>query len=214
MGNNNWLIFWSPLFSFFSFFLDRGCSYLTPLTSNFLPYQLAESEVAQWDPALCDPLDCSLPGSSVHGIFQARILEWVVIYFSRGSAQPRDQTQVFRVAGRCSATRATKKARYANLLYDHKGGCGYHFPHLLSQYPHNEAVFPPVAWLPMKAEPLPQSHSVPFSPHSEPTSVSPFLLSCAFLAIYFFVFFFLVLILLIPAHSYCFSFLVRLFVTP
>ena len=37
----------------------------------------------------CDPVDCSLPGSSVHGILQARILEWVTISFSRGSSQPR-----------------------------------------------------------------------------------------------------------------------------
>ena len=43
---------------------------------------------------LCDPMDCSLPGSSVHGIFQARILEWIAICFSRGSSQPRDQTLV------------------------------------------------------------------------------------------------------------------------
>ena len=43
---------------------------------------------------LCDPMDDSLPGSSVHGIFQARILEWVVISFSRGSSQPRDWTHV------------------------------------------------------------------------------------------------------------------------
>ena len=49
---------------------------------------------------LCDPMDCSLPGSSVHGILQARILEWVGIPFSRGSSQPRDQTWVFRIAGR------------------------------------------------------------------------------------------------------------------
>ena len=49
---------------------------------------------------LCDPLDCSLPGSSVHGISQARILEWVAISFSRGSYQPRDRTRVFRVTGR------------------------------------------------------------------------------------------------------------------
>ena len=40
----------------------------------------------------CDPMDCSPPGSSVHGILQARILEWVAIPFSRGSSQPRDQT--------------------------------------------------------------------------------------------------------------------------
>ena len=43
---------------------------------------------------LCDPMDCSLPGSSVHGIFQARILEWAVIPSSRGSSQPRDRTWV------------------------------------------------------------------------------------------------------------------------
>ena len=45
-------------------------------------------------PTLCNPMDCSPPGSSVHGILQARILEWVAISFSRGSSQPRDQTQV------------------------------------------------------------------------------------------------------------------------
>ena len=47
---------------------------------------------------LLDPLDCSQPGSSVHGILQARILEWVAISFSRGSSQPRDQTQVSYVS--------------------------------------------------------------------------------------------------------------------
>ena len=41
---------------------------------------------------LCDPMDCSPPHSSVHGIFQARVLEWVAISFSRGSSQPRDRT--------------------------------------------------------------------------------------------------------------------------
>ena len=49
---------------------------------------------------LCDPVDCSPPGSSVHGILQAGILEWVAISFFRGSSRPRDQTQVSRVAGR------------------------------------------------------------------------------------------------------------------
>ena len=43
---------------------------------------------------LCDPMDCSLPGCSVHGILQARILEWVAVLFSRGSLQPTDGTQV------------------------------------------------------------------------------------------------------------------------
>ena len=48
------------------------------------------SEVAQSCPTLCDHMDCSLPGSSIHGIFQPRILEWVAISFSRRSSQPRD----------------------------------------------------------------------------------------------------------------------------
>ena len=46
-------------------------------------------KVAQLCLPLCDPVDCSLPGSSVHGILQARILEWAAIPFSRGSSQPR-----------------------------------------------------------------------------------------------------------------------------
>ena len=51
----------------------------------------SESELAQSCPTPSDPMDCSLPGSSVHGILQARILQWVVIPFSRGSSQPRDR---------------------------------------------------------------------------------------------------------------------------
>ena len=48
----------------------------------------------------CDPMDCSLPGSSVCGILQARILEWVAISSSRGSSPPRDQTWVSCIVGR------------------------------------------------------------------------------------------------------------------
>ena len=57
-----------------------------------------ECEVAQLCLTICNPMDSSLPGSSVHGIFQARILEWVAISFSRGFSQPRDQTLVSRSA--------------------------------------------------------------------------------------------------------------------
>ena len=56
--------------------------------------------VTQSCPTLCDPMDCSLPGSSVHGILQARILEWVAIPVSGGSSQPRDQTWVSCIAGK------------------------------------------------------------------------------------------------------------------
>ena len=54
--------------------------------SRLMSLVKSESEVAQSCPTLCDPVDCSLPGSSVHGIFQARVLEWVAVYFSRGSS--------------------------------------------------------------------------------------------------------------------------------
>ena len=55
-------------------------------------------KVTQSCRTLCDPMDCSLPGSSVRGILQARILEWVSILFSRGSLQPMDGTQVSCIA--------------------------------------------------------------------------------------------------------------------
>ena len=51
-----------------------------------------KSEVTQLCPILCDPMDCSLPGSSIHGILQSRILEWVDLPSSRGSPQFRNQT--------------------------------------------------------------------------------------------------------------------------
>ena len=57
-----------------------------------------KSEVAQSCPTLCDPMDCSLPASSIRGIFQARMLEWVAVSFSRGSSLPRDQTCVSYVS--------------------------------------------------------------------------------------------------------------------
>ena len=47
-----------------------------------------------------DPMDCSLPGSSVHGILQAKLQKWAAISFSRGSTPPRDQTRVSYIAGR------------------------------------------------------------------------------------------------------------------
>ena len=56
-------------------------------------------------------MDCSLPGFSVHGLFQARVLEWVVISFSMGSSWPRDQTQVSCIAGRRFTLWATREAK-------------------------------------------------------------------------------------------------------
>ena len=71
----------------------------------------SDSEVTQSCPTLCDPVDCNLPGSSVHGILQARILEWVAISFSRGSSWPRDWTRVSHLAGKRFNLWATREAQ-------------------------------------------------------------------------------------------------------
>ena len=68
-----------------------------------------EVKITQSCLTLCDPMDYSLPVSSVHGILQARILEWVAIPFSRGSSQDRDGTQVFHIAGRFFTIWATRE---------------------------------------------------------------------------------------------------------
>ena len=81
-----WLILGNICFFFFYFLCEDRSS----LTIKVLVSQLC--------PTLYDPMDCSLPGSLVHGILQARIVEWVAIPFSRGSFQPRDQTQVSYIA--------------------------------------------------------------------------------------------------------------------
>ena len=72
-----------------------------------------EMLVAQSFPTLCDPMDCSPSDSSVHGIIQARILEWAANWFSRGSSWPRDQTQVFYFAGSFLTNWATRESQVA-----------------------------------------------------------------------------------------------------
>ena len=57
----------------------------------------------------CDPMDCRLPGFSLHMILQARVLEWVAISFSRGSSWPRDWTRVSHIVGRCFTVWATRE---------------------------------------------------------------------------------------------------------
>ena len=67
--------------------------------------------VAQSCPTLCDPMDCSLPGSYVHETFQARVLKWVAISFSRGSSRPRGRTQFSHITSRCFTIWATREAQ-------------------------------------------------------------------------------------------------------
>ena len=67
----------------------------------FVELMECESEVIQSCPTVWDSMDCSPPGSFIHGLCQARGLEWGAISFSRGSSGPRDQTQVSCVVNRC-----------------------------------------------------------------------------------------------------------------
>ena len=101
--------------------------YIIPLSQNkaILKYHLSksisltdiyikkesESEVTQPCQTLCYPMDCSLPGSSIHGIFQARILEWGAISFSRRSSWTKNWIQVFHIVGRCFTVWATREVQ-------------------------------------------------------------------------------------------------------
>ena len=80
-------------------------------------FHRSEVKVAQLCPTLWDPMDCSLPGSYIHGILQATILEWVAMPPSGGSSQPRDRTQVSHIVGRffTSSTKLYELKLYRNL---------------------------------------------------------------------------------------------------
>ena len=72
-----------------------SCFYILEINPlSVVSFAVQFSSVAQSCLTLCNPMDCSLPGFSVHGIFQVRVPEWVAITFSRGSSQPRDRTRV------------------------------------------------------------------------------------------------------------------------
>ena len=75
------------------------------------------SSVTQSCPTLCDPMDYSLPGFSIHGIFQARVPQWVAISFSRGSSQPRDRIQVSCIVGRRFTLWATREAQATQVQF-------------------------------------------------------------------------------------------------
>ena len=77
---------------------------------TYIYIEVKRSEVAQSCLTLCDPMDYNLPGSSVYGIFQGRVLEWVAISFYRGYSWPRDQTRVSHIVGRRFTVWATREA--------------------------------------------------------------------------------------------------------
>ena len=93
-----------------------NCHIVQPKHSQllFVNYASMKVKVIQSCPTLCDAMDCSLPGSSVHMIPQARILEWVAVPFCRESLQTRVQTQVSHIVGRFFTSWATREAQYLN----------------------------------------------------------------------------------------------------
>ena len=93
-------------FSFFHYYIKSWDD--LEYKGNVLKFYV--NNVSFYIRALCDPMDWSPPGSSVRGIFQARIVEWVAIPFSRGSSKFRDQIQVSCAAGRFFTVWATKAA--------------------------------------------------------------------------------------------------------
>ena len=96
------------------------CMYIHIFTYTFTAFLL----FAQSCPTLCYPVDCSsLPGSSIHGIFQARILEWVAISFSRRSSLPRDWTEVSCIVGRRFTVWVTRKVLYVYTYIYICSGC-------------------------------------------------------------------------------------------
>ena len=107
-----WWLFWNWMMSTWS---TWGFMLLFCLVLHTC--EVKWSEVTQSCPTLCDPMDCSPPGSSVHGILQARILEWAAIPSSRGSSWPRNWTWVSCIAGRFFTIWATAfcKQRKAKL---------------------------------------------------------------------------------------------------
>ena len=90
--------------------------------------------IPQLCPTLWDPNDCSPPGSSIYGILQVGILEWVAIPFSKGSSQPRDWTQVSCIAGGFFTIWATREANGKINLYK-MGGTNLIMSILKSQKP-------------------------------------------------------------------------------
>ena len=83
-------------------------------------------EVTQSCPTLWDPKDCSLPGSSVRGIFQARVLDWVAISFSRTSSWPRGWTWVSHIVGRRFTVWTTREVWEKGILTKIQD-CHFHF---------------------------------------------------------------------------------------
>ena len=103
--NSCWSSIWKQIHKVIMIIMEGflNCS-ISPTSDNSLELCSRSHRSSSSDPLsrvrLCDPVDWGLSGSSVHGILQARVLEWIAISFSRGSFPARNRTRVSRIAGR------------------------------------------------------------------------------------------------------------------
>ena len=105
----------------------------------------SESEVAQSCPTLSDLMDCSLPGSSIHGIFQARVLEWGAITFSGLPVNPHQSVPCFHIIGRVGqlSLRQEERLRKPNFLFSsHSSSPAFVHHCLLAQFFRGVNFFP------------------------------------------------------------------------
>ena len=130
------------------------CVYLCMCVYVYVCVLVAQSCLTLWD-----PIDCSPPGSSVHGLLQARLLEWVAIPFSRRSSQPRDWTQVSHIVDRFQMDKYTFVFIFFSIM-------GYH--RILNIVPcaiQKDLVVYSLSTDTNSHLPIPNSHSYPLSPH-------------------------------------------------
>ena len=139
----SWRIFQSLLWSTQSWtwqFHEIKEQAMNRMTALELTAVCMRAKLFQSCPTLCDPMDYSSPGSSVHGILQASILEQVSIPFSRASSQPRDQTHIFYISciGRQVLYHYSHLGSPNSVIYE-VNTCedGYHYLHNTGHPPHH-----------------------------------------------------------------------------
>ena len=139
--------------------------------------------VTQSRSTLCDLVDCSPPGFPIHGILQARILEWVIIPFSWGSSQPRDWTQISYNAGRLFDIQATRET--PEYVMGENGNNGS-WKHVFMFYKHTGSICLPItsrASLYLERSPLqqlgacPANHIGTLKPKNQPRVIGWYIVS-------------------------------------
>ena len=114
MGGGMWMV---GVYGDYGRSIDlNSLCFVVALVQHFVWHE-SESEVTHSCPTLCNPMDCSLWGSPIHGIFQGKVLAWVSTSFSRVSSQPRDWTEVSCMAGRLFTIWTTKEAHHVHFVW-------------------------------------------------------------------------------------------------